>query len=302
MSVVTWSAVRAAEHFTMLNARLLDRHRFAHLFQNGPTHPVRTTLSAYRNLDGGYGNALHPDLRGHASQPVATLIALDYLDDLGPVPVTLGTAICRYLTTAANPDGGLPPVLPGARHTGSAPWWRHREDFSSDLGITAHLAGLLHKHNISHPWRDNATAYCWSHINTLHWTNPAEAIGVCTFLQHVGDRQRAVRVLNRLRPMIRAVIDLTPKPGSPRRGHIPTDLATHPQHIARPMFTDTEIRHSLDHVESAQRPDGGWDSASQDWDTAATLEHQGMRTIDNLRLLHAYGRVGAYLPPPRQDS
>ncbi|WP_159942311.1 MULTISPECIES: prenyltransferase [unclassified Nocardiopsis] len=298
---MTWDSFRAAEHFTMRSARLVDRHRFAHLFQSGPTGPVRSALDAYRNIDGGYGNGLDPDLRGHASQPAALDIALRYLDDLGPIPPDLGTGICRYLTTVTNPDGGVPPVLPNVRHTESAPWWRHRDDFTSDLGLTALITGYLHKHNIPHPWRDNATAYCWKRVDALCWTEAHEAIGVCTFLQHVPDRQRALNAVNRLHPMIRAVIDTHPKPRARRHCHNALDLAPHPRHLARGLFTDAELNRALDFTERAQRPDGGWDANGDHWDTAATIEREGMRTIQRLRVLRAYGRVGAFIPPPRRD-
>jgi hypothetical protein len=302
MTVVTWDTLRAAELFIMRNARLIDRLRFAHLFQNGPTEPIRSALRAYRNLDGGYGNGLDPDLRGHASQPAATELALRYLDELGPIPAGLGTGICRYLVTVTNPDGGLPRVRPNVRHTQSAPWWQQHQDFTSDLGLTALLAGYLHKHNISHTWRDNATAYCWKRINALHWTDPRQAIGICAFLQYVPDRDRALRTTSRLHPMIRAVIDTDPRPNPHRYVHTALDIATHPDHIARPLFTDAEIQRNLDFFEQTQRPDGGWDATWQHWDTAATLEREGMRTVQRLHVLCAYGRVNASLPPRRRDS
>src|SRR5690625_6631943 len=91
MTVVTWDSFRAAEHFTMRNARLLDRHRFDFLFQAGSAENVRAALAAYRNIDGGYGNGLDPDLRGHASQPVAVELALRLLDELGPLSQPLAT-------------------------------------------------------------------------------------------------------------------------------------------------------------------------------------------------------------------
>lgn len=301
MTVVTWDSFRTAEHFTMRNARLIDRHRFAHLFQNGPTEPVRQALTAYRNLDGGYGNGLDPDLRGHASQPAAAQIALRHLDELGPIPTTVGLGICRYLSTVSEPDGGLPPVLPNVRYSEAAPWWQHRDDFTADLGLTAHITGYLHKHHISHPWRDIATAWCWKRIDALHWTDPHEAIGICAFLQHAPDRPRAVQAINRLHPMIRAGIDVNPKPCGQRHVHTPLDLADNPGHIARPLFTEAEIDRNLDYFENSQRPDGGWDAAWEHWDTAATIEREGMRTIQRLRILRAYGRVAAFLPPPRRD-
>jgi hypothetical protein len=239
MTVVTWDSYLAADHFVMRSARLVDRYRFAYHFQAGPDQPVRVALAAHRNLDGGYGNALDPDLRGHASQPAATEIALRYLDELGPVPQNIGTDICRYLTSVSDADGGVPAVLPNVRYTEAAPWWRLTDDFTARLDTTALITGYLHKHHITHQWRDNATAYCWKHIDAMAWTEPHEAIGVCTFLQHVPDRMRAIEALNRISTMIRAVIDVHPR--TTGHVHTPLDLASDPHHIARALFTDAEI-------------------------------------------------------------
>ena len=301
MTVVTWDSLRAAEHFVMRSARLVDRYRFEHLFRNGSVEPVRSALAAYRNIDGGYGNGLDPDLRGHSSQPAATAIALSHLDELGHIPLDLGHDVCRHLSTVTNPDGGLPPIRSSVRHTEAAPRLRQLDDFSSDLALTASITGYLYKHHITHPWRDGATAYCWKHINALHWTEPRQAIGVCTFLQNVPDRERAVAALDRLRPMIRASIGTHPAFETRQRVHTVLDLATGPDHIARPLFTDAEIERNLDFFEKAQREDGGWDAIAPHWGTAATLEHEGMRTIHCMSVLDAYGRVGTLLPRPRSD-
>jgi hypothetical protein len=300
MTVVTWDSYRAAEHFTMRSARLLDRHRFAYFFQSGSAEPVRTTLAAYRNLDGGYGNGLDPDLRGHASQPASTEIALRYHDELGTIPTALGNGVCQYLAAASNDDGGLPAVLPNVRYTESAPWFRHTNDFGSRLDTTAMIVGLLYKNHITHPWRDLATAYCWTHIGGLNWTDPHEAIGICCFLQYVPDRPRAITAMNRAAHMIRAVFDVHPR--ATGHVHTPLDLACHPHHIARPLFTDAEIERNLQAFEEQQRPDGGWDACWDHWDTAATLEREGMRTIQRLRILRSYGRFQPDLPRPRRTG
>lgn len=311
MSVVTWDSFRAAEHFIMRTARLIDRHRFAYHFQAGPTAPIRSALSAYRNIDGGYGNALDPDLRGHASQPLAADTALRYLDELGPIPPDLGQGICRYLATTAAPDGGLPPATPAVRHTEAAPWWREPAHHTPDLALTASITGRLHKHNITHPWRDRATAYCWKHIDALHWTDPHEAVGILTFLQHAPDRPRALATLNHLSTMIRAVVRTDPDDTTVPEAlsaatfrhhiHTPLDLAPDPSGLARPLFTDDEIETNLDHLEKTQRPDGGWNTDWDHWDTAATLELEGIRTIQRLRILRAYGRLAPDIPAPRRD-
>ena len=235
---MTWDSFRAAEHFTMRNARLLDRHRFAHLFQAGPPAAVRSALSAYRNLDGGYGNGLEPDLRGHSSQPAAVELALRHLDELGHLPQELGQGISRYLATVANPDSGLPQVLPGVHYTEAAPWHQRVTDFSSRLDTTAMITGLLHKHGITHPWRDHATAYCWKRIDSLGWTDPHEAIGICCFLQYVPDRHRADVTMHHLFPMIRAVIDLHPR----STGHIHTPWTWPPTPTTSPDRSSATTR------------------------------------------------------------
>jgi hypothetical protein len=74
---------RAAENFIWSAARLVDRHRYSMLFADGPGEPVVEALRGYRNPDGGFGHALEPDLRCPASQPAATLYALEMLNEAG---------------------------------------------------------------------------------------------------------------------------------------------------------------------------------------------------------------------------
>ncbi len=56
-----------ATDFIWRTARLLDRHRFAFLFLDGPRDAVLRALRPYQNADGGFGHALEPDLRGPVS-------------------------------------------------------------------------------------------------------------------------------------------------------------------------------------------------------------------------------------------
>ncbi|MBB4931034.1 hypothetical protein F4561_001854 [Lipingzhangella halophila] len=283
-------ALHAAEHFVMRNARLIDRHRFAFHFQSGPAHPIRTVLDAYRNVDGGYGNGLEPDLRGHGSQPVAAEVALRYLDEIGTMPTPILDGICTYLTSVSDDDGGVPCVLPSARHTEAAPWWREYSDFSGGLNPTAAIAGLLHKHHISHPWRDHATAFCWSRVSSMRWTDPYEAMAVCTFLQHAANQQRARQEIDRIAPMITAVIESDPA----ATGHVhkPLDLVTSPDHIARRLFADSEIEEHLDALEQEQQDDGGWPLSWQNWTESTTPEWRGIVTLRRLLTLRAHGRLG----------
>lgn len=76
----------AAEAFIWSAARLVDRHRYALLFADGPAAAVVEALRGYRNPDGGFGHGLEPDLRCPGSQPAPTLNALEILHEAGAAP------------------------------------------------------------------------------------------------------------------------------------------------------------------------------------------------------------------------
>jgi hypothetical protein len=65
-----------AKEFIYKNARLLDRKRYEFHFEGGTKEEVISVLRAYQNQDGGFGNALEPDIRCPQSQPVPTEMAL----------------------------------------------------------------------------------------------------------------------------------------------------------------------------------------------------------------------------------
>jgi len=73
---------RAAD-FVWRNARLLERAIFAHAFLDGPADAVAAAVLAYRNVDGGFGHAMEPDVRAPDSMPLHCEIALRALCDAG---------------------------------------------------------------------------------------------------------------------------------------------------------------------------------------------------------------------------
>jgi hypothetical protein len=80
-----------AAGFVWRTGRLIDRHRFAHLFMGGDRGPA---LAAYRNADGGFGNALEPDLRGSGSQPEPVEVAFRVLDEVGAMDDPMVASAC----------------------------------------------------------------------------------------------------------------------------------------------------------------------------------------------------------------
>jgi hypothetical protein len=282
----------AAAGFVWRTARLLDRHRFAHLFLDGDRAPVLAALAAYQNPDGGFGNALEPDLRGPASQPEPVEVAFGVLDEVDAMDHPMVAAACDWLVTATTPDGGVPFVLFSAAEHPRAPWWETQPDPPANLVPTAAIAGLLHKHRVAHPWLEGATDYSWRTIDAMAGTSPYEVRAVLPFLDHVPDRDRAEAAFSRVGALTLDQGLVALDPAATGEVHTPLDYAPTPDTMARRLFDDDVIAAHLDHLVASQQPDGGWNVNFPAWTEAAGLEWRAWATVHNLTVLRAYGRLG----------
>ena len=280
-----------ATQFIWRSARVLDRHRFAHLFLGGPVTPVVDALRPYQNEDGGFGNALEPDLRAPVSQPLPVWSALTVLDEVGGLDDPMVGRACDYLGSITRPDGGVPFVLPSAAPYPRAPWWETEEDPPGALLPTAGIAAFLHKHKVDHPWVGVATDFCWRKIEALEKSSPYEMLMVLPFLENVDDRGRAEKAFARVGPMVleQELVELDP--GAPGEVHTPLEYVPRPDAMARSLFDDDVIDLHLDHLAKEQREDGGWMFNWQEWNAMTTQEWRAILTIESLVRLRAHGRL-----------
>ena len=280
----------AAEQFMLREARLLDRRRFEHRFLAGSSGAVVAALLPYRNEDGGYGNALEPDLRGPSSQPVPLEHALHILDEIDSFDTGMVPAACGWLTTATTKEGGVPFVLETVTDGPHAPWWEPTG--KAYLNPTAGIAGLLHKHRIKHPWLERATAFCWEALpRDLHdVVGPDDAVSILVFLEHVPDRERAQEMFERLgKRIVGELAALDPQAS----GYVksPLDYAPHPNRLARRLFDDATIDAHLDALAAKQQDDGGWPITWEPPSAAGVNEWRGVWTFKALDVLDSYGRL-----------
>jgi hypothetical protein len=287
---VTARLERAAD-FTWRTARLLERLRFSHLFQGSSSQPVLAALQAYQNPDGGFGNALEPDLRAPASQPVPTWFALKILDEAGRFGEPMARRACDYLATITTQEGGVPFVLPSAEPYPRARWWQTQTAPPPSLLPTAGIAGLLYKNGLDHPWLASAADYCWRTLEALETISSYDALFALEFLEHAPDRDRAERVFQRLGKIIVDQGLVALEPCAPGEVHSPLDYAPRPSSLARRLFTDQVIEAQLGALAAAQQPDGGWLFTWREWNAATTLEWRGVVTIEALEVLRSYGRL-----------
>jgi hypothetical protein len=289
MKTMTRAAMGAAERFMRLNARLIDRHRFAWHFGDGPAEAVLTALRAYANPDGGFGNALEPDLRGAASQPVPAQHALEILHETGATDDPAIPRLCDFLAGITAPDGGVPFVLPTVRDAPHAPWWQAADEPVGSLVPTATLVGQLYLMGVDHPWLGPATDSCWTRIDKLSEAGAYDALAVLTFLDNVPDRDRAEAAFARLRGSILANTALDPY--AVGEAHFPYDFAPSPSGFGHRIYPDDIIEPHLDALVDAQQDDGGWPVNWPIWTPLVGHEWRAWMTMHRLRTLRAYGRL-----------
>jgi hypothetical protein len=280
-----------AVQFLAANARVLDRRRYERLFAGGGAQPVRDAVAAYRNPDGGFGQALEPDGRAAASQPAAVELALRILHETDVWDGDLAVGACAWLEATAPAGGGAAFVDPGLDIWPHAPWWVPEEGRPASLIITGLIAGTLHARKVRHPWLDRATGVMWSRIAQLSEPTGYGMLGVLRFLQYVPDRDRALAVFGQIAPLITDSGIVTLDPDAPGEVHSPLDFAPRPDSLGRALFDEATIKAHLDHLAHAQLDDGGWTFNWLAWSPAAERDWRGYLTVDALSVLHANGRL-----------
>ena len=279
--------VDRAEAFLWVNARLLERLRFAYHFRDGDPGRVIDALRPYQNADGGFGHGLEPDLRGPESQPVPVEVALFVMDEVGTFDGDLVDGCLRYLESITQPDGGVPWVLPTSSPRG--PWWTPVDGLPGSLNPTTSIAALLLKNGIDHPWVGQATNFCWRALENLTDPGPYDVPAILKFLEYVPDRPRAEATWAAMSKAVLAMTDLDP--GTDADTHGPLDFAPHPRSLARSVFPTDVIDRHLDALAAKQKPDGGWDFNFESWTPITRPEWRGWVTVEALLTLRENARL-----------
>lgn len=293
MSTTTSTDIEAAKRFIYDDARLLERHRLAVLFEGAPGRRVLDALRPYRNDDGGWGHALEPDLRGPDSQVSSALTALEVLAELGtaadPAVAPLAGETADWLAPVALPDGRVPHVLPSGVGYPAAPWMAE----PSDSGLLTYaIAGHLWELGVNHPFLDAATAWCWGQIEGAEALAGGYTVEFAVhFLDAVPEPDRAAAAIERVRPLLREDGTIPVDGGQDSEKLRPLDLSTRPGAPSRALFSDAQIEAELDLLEEEQLADGGWDFHFLHWSPGQSVEWRGIVTLGALQTLRLHGRL-----------
>lgn len=114
-------------------------------FEHGTANAVADALSYYQNDDGGFGNALEPDVWNPHSTPYATSIAINMLHSIGFKELShpLLQGIVRYLASGNSFENGQWLfTVPTNDQYPCAPWWNYNPEANAyeSAGLSAVLA------------------------------------------------------------------------------------------------------------------------------------------------------------------
>lgn len=311
MAIMTLESYMAARAYVMAHGRPLDQSRFAFHFGNGAATQVIRALSAYRNEDGGFGQALEPDLRTTASSAIATATALGVLrevDASGQAPLVL--AAVRYLVNSIDGVRKVWPIVPPAvEDAPHAPWWSYAESEDTFDGFRINPRASLVGHIYHFTAGEGALGKLLGEVSASLLdavTNaPDDALGMHDFLA-ILDLLEADHVPESLRrPLIEKLRRAAPGTvvTDPTRwgeyGLLPLQAAPEPNAPLASAIDRRAIDANLDYLIEQQMADGSWPLA---WSWAyvdadawaqAEREWKGFHAVNHLRWLTAYDRIAS---------
>ncbi len=286
--------IQRAKAFLYKNGRLLDRKRFEYYFEGGTKEAVLDVLRAYQNRDGGFGNALEPDIRDPHSQPVPTEMALELMAEMDAFDPQIVEGICRYLREITLGEGGIPFVLRSVNDYPHAPWWSTDNDHKPSINPTGNLIGLLYKQNVrvecfQEDWFASNVEYIWRCFQQEKPSGFHDGIQWITFLEHTPDKERSSEVwpvVDEWLTSSRAIeLDLQAE----GYVHRVLDWAPEPNSYARKFVSDDDVQRHLKALAAGQQEDGGWPINWPAVSPAGEQEWRGFITVQRLKTLKSYG-------------
>lgn len=301
-------AQEKAVDFLAKQARPLDWARYQYHFADGDAERVLAELARFGNADGGFGNALEPDLRLPDSSVVATTVALQIMREVkAPSNHPLVKNAVKYLLQTFDPAAMVWPIVPpNTDDAPHAPWWNYGESVASDWN------GFL-----GNP-RPEILGYLYDYAppGLPAWVRARLTDAAISYLDEQADRvsmfdllcyNRLMRthtlpedvrqsLLKRLRPLAMSLVETDPAKWK-TYGLEPIEIVDSPNSPFAELFSEI-VELNLDAEIARQSDDGGWhptwswvgDVYPDDW-PIAKRESAGFLTLRALLTLRNFGRL-----------
>lgn len=280
------------------HARKLDLYLYEYLFEGADTEPILSELLNYQNSDGGFGNALEPDLRLPNSSVLATTVAFQYLTQINlDANNSLITDALQYLTsTYDDTRAGWVNIPPSADKYPRAPWWSYESAMSAaEWGNpSAEILGYLLKYAIKSDdgLLQKLTERATNRLNEIDKPEPHEI--KCYIRLYDNSSQELQKLL--YKPLAMHIKRVTKTNPQDWQGYVPTPL-TFVNSPTSPFANLFEENILLENAKFLQgqlldnnhwEPTWEWGRFENEW-ANAKQEWSGKITVENLQILKAFG-------------
>jgi hypothetical protein len=297
--------VDIAKSFIMNRGRPLEQALCRYHFDDGPKKQVLLELGKFQNSDGGFGNALEPDLRASESSVLCTSFALDILTelDISYSEMIIENSI-NYLMRTYDEKKHVWRFIPETTDTSPhAPWWNQdglEKTFGNFLeNPRVKICGNLfhYKELTPQDFRNDILKRVLDHMETREDMVSGDTLKCYLHLSQCRNLpcDAIVHLEHKLKDMIPASVE--------------TDSTKWEEYCLKPIGTikspnsqylhliDQAFELSLDYEIRNQDEDGSWKPFwswggvyPEDW-KAAKQEWSAILTLDVLKVLEAFGRM-----------
>jgi hypothetical protein len=281
-----------AAHFIWKHGRLLERRIFEYFFLGGSKENIIAALQAYQNEDGGFGNALEPDLRAPGSQPLFVEFALRTLYDCNIKAPELASKAYEFVSKHADLASGIPTIFKDSINYPRAPHWDNPLSAEPSIDRLTGLVGLLKWQGISHPWLDAAVDVCMSYMMTNKFEDAHTILTSFCLLESLPQTGQIKQLYDKLSTeLLISARFLRMDAHSDEYGLSPLEFAPSPSSYCYKIFPQDVIIQHLQVLKSQQSDDGGWQIRWEPPGETAKWEWRAYVTLKNLMVLKWYGEI-----------
>ncbi len=268
-----------ARDFVHRKGTLFERALFGYLFDGDSPERLQAVILCYKNPDNGFGHGFEHDLKTPDSNPLALEYVLTVMKHARIPPGRILDGAAKWVESQMDADGNLRNPESTRRYP-LAPWWR---DAGGQTMPDSIVGNLIHFGAATPSLADK----------TRRWAaarHSLESVGANEWLfmaYHAVDYFFAVDDFPRLDDFRRATIEnvIACAEKAPESQYDSLfAFAPEPDSTIAKALPKGLITKFLDHLESAQRDDGGW------VDQHNLPQWYAMTTINVLLALRRYGR------------
>jgi hypothetical protein len=286
-----------AKNFLSNNARSLERSIFQHEFELGNVDEIINNFKRFQNEDGGFGNALEPDVRYSSSSVLATMIALQYLSKIkSNEKISLIEGSLAYLKSAFKMEEfGWENVPVDVVTAPRAIWWEYYGVHQQWGNPNAEALGYFYEYqSIVHlEYKELLLERAVGYLNSVQELEMHEILCYIRLSERLPVELNQ-QIVDKLDYFVEKSVVKDPKE---RNGYclVPLQVVHSPSSRFYPIFADI-IPYDLDKLIESQQEDGSWipnwswGRFEDEW-KKAKLEWQGYLTFNNLRILRNFDRI-----------